>query len=210
MAGVEPVSQTDLRKRLEALYLPPAGDFTMIDVPEMLFVMLDGEGSPRGERYALAIRWLFAVIQPMRKLAKQRMGKDFLEPPLETLWWADDPADFVARRLDKWKWRAMIPAPDWAEDTMLAEGLARSTRLLGDPPGDIRLERFREGLCAQIMHIGPNESELEVLQRLYGDYLPTSGLVPNGPYHEIYLTDADRVAPHKRRTVLRQPVRPAA
>jgi hypothetical protein len=71
------------RARLRELYLPTTKDFVFVDVPEMQFVMVDGEGNPDDERYRLAVRWLFAAIHPIKRIAKERMGKDFVEPPLE-------------------------------------------------------------------------------------------------------------------------------
>src|SRR5262245_65669445 len=93
------------RQQIEELYLPPAGRFVDIDVPRMKYLMVDGTGSPDEEPFAQAMAWLFAVAHPIRRVAKVRMGKNFVEPPLEALWWADDPADFVAGRQDRVKSR---------------------------------------------------------------------------------------------------------
>jgi hypothetical protein len=84
------MSTLDDRRRLEELYLPSADDFVLVDVPDLQFVMIDGEGDPAGEAFARASRWLFAVIYPIKRVAKQRMGKRFVEPPLEGLWWAEE------------------------------------------------------------------------------------------------------------------------
>lgn len=84
------------RKQLEELYLPPDNEFVIVDVPKMKFLMIDGEGNPEGEPSSRALRWLFAVLYPIKRIAKERMGRHFVEPPLEGLWWADDIADFVA------------------------------------------------------------------------------------------------------------------
>lgn len=89
----------DDRRRLEELYLPPADEFVLVDVPDLQFVMIDGEGDPNGEAFSRAVRWLFSAIYPVKRIAKERMGTRFVEPPLEGLWWADDMNDFVAGNL---------------------------------------------------------------------------------------------------------------
>ena len=200
------MSALDDRRRLEELYLPPADDFVLVDVPDLQFVMVDGEGDPAGERFAQAMRWLFAVIYPIKRVAKERMGKSFVEPPLEGLWWADDMNDFIAGNRDKLKWRLMIVTADWVDQEMFDQAVAKASERLGEPPSSLRLERFAEGMCVQIMHVGPNSEEPATLARLHHEFLPQHNLVPNGHHHEIYLTDPERVAPEKRKTVLRQPV----
>lgn len=89
---------------------------------------------------------------------------------------------------------------------MFDQAVAQASERLGDPPSSLRLERFAEGRSVQIMHVGPNSEATATLARLYHESLPQHDLVPSGHYHEIYLTDPNRVAPEKRKTVLRQPV----
>jgi hypothetical protein len=201
------MSALDDRRRLEELYLPSADDFVLVDVPNLQFVMIDGEGDPAGEAFAQASRWLFAVIYPIKRIAKQRMGKRFVEPPLEGLWWADDLNDFIAVNRDKLKWRLMIVTADWVDAELFDQAVAKASERLGEPPSSLRLERFAEGTSVQIMHVGPNSEEAATIARLHSQFLPDRHLLPNGHHHEIYLTDPSRVAPEKRKTVLRQPVR---
>jgi hypothetical protein len=200
------MSALDDRRRLEELYLPSADDFVLVDVPDLQFVMIDGEGDPGGDAFTRATRWLFAVIYPMKRVAKERMGKSFVEPPLEGLWWADDMNDFIAGNRDKLRWRLMIVTADWVDKEMFDQAVVNATERLGEPPSSLRLERFAEGMSVQIMHVGPNSEEPATLVRLHNEFLPAHHLFPNGHHHEIYLTDPNRVAPEKLRTVLRQPV----
>ena len=76
------MSALDSKERLRDLYLPSAEDFVLVDVPELQFIMVDGEGSPEGELFAHLTRWLFAVVHPIKLIAKKRMGRNFVEPPL--------------------------------------------------------------------------------------------------------------------------------
>jgi len=201
------MEKIDFKKQLKELYLPTDQDFTLVDVPVMKFVMIDGEGSPDGDAYTQAVQWLFSVIYPIKFIAKKKMGKDFVAPPLECLWWADDMEDFISGNKDKWKWRAMIVTPDWVTDDMFEEAVAKAEKKLGEVPNSLRLESYAEGKSAQIMHVGPYSAEAPTLARLHQQFLPENGLTPHGYHHEIYLNDPRRVAPEKLKTVLRQPVR---
>lgn len=195
------------RQQIEELYLPPADRFVEIDVPKMKFLMVDGSGSPDQEPFAQAMAWLFAVAHPIRRVAKARMGKHFVEPPLEALWWADDPADFVEGRKDRLKWRLMISAtPDWITKGLFASAVTEATKRLGTPPKSLRLDRYAEGRSIQTMHVGPPTGIRKTMKRLHERYLPAHKLTCSGPHHEIYLTDVRRVAPTRQKTVLRQPV----
>jgi hypothetical protein len=198
----------DSKERLKELYLPASEDFVLVDVPELQFIMVDGEGSPDGEGFSHLIRWLFAVVHPIKLIARKRMGKNFVEPPLECLWWSDDINDFIAGKKDRLKWRLMIVATaDWFEEEMFEQAVEKASKKLGEVPASLRLERYAEGKSVQIMHVGPAGSQAAPVARLYNEFLPANKLIPNGHYHEIYLNDPRRVAPEKLRTVLRQPVR---
>ncbi|MBI4718186.1 MAG: GyrI-like domain-containing protein [Planctomycetes bacterium] len=202
------MKDADMKARLKELYLPPATEFVLVDVPEMRYLMVDGRGA--ADRTALdhAVKWLFTVIHPIKRVARERMGKNFVEPPLEGLWWADDVQDFICGNRDKLKWRMMIVyEPDWLTEEMFEDGVAAAKTRLGEPPDGLRIESYHEGLSAQIMHVGPPSEEGPTVARLHQEFLPANGLLPHGHHHEIYLTDPNRTEPEKMRTVLRQPVR---
>lgn len=198
----------DSREKLNELYQPPADDFVLVNVPKLRYVMVDGAGRPDSERFSLAIRWLFAVVHPIKLLAKQHMGKNFVEPPLECLWWADDVQDLVDRNLDNLKWRLMIVATaDWMEPEMFEQAIEQASKKLGNVPSGLRWDSYTEGKCVQILHVGPPGSQSQTVARLHNQFLPANKLVPHGFHHEIYLNDSRRVAQEKLKTVLRQPVR---
>jgi hypothetical protein len=199
-------SISDDRRLLQELYLPPTDEFVLLDVPEMRFLMVDGNGNHDSEAFALGTRWLISAIGPIRPKAKERMGNRYVEPPLEVLWWADDMSDFIAGKRDKFKWRQMIVMADWIDDEMIDHAIASASRRVGEPPSSLRLEPFAEGTCAQIMHVGSEDDALSTMDRLYNQFIPEHQLVARGSLHEIYLSDPKRVAPERMRTVLRQPV----
>lgn len=197
----------DDRKKLLELYSPETREFSLVDVPELPFAAIDGEGAP-DTGAASAIKTLFQAIQPIRMETRARMGKAFVEPPVEMLYWADDPADLVHGRRKRWKWRAMVTLPAWIDAAALDRSITEAREHMDAVPASLRFERFAEGLCAQIMHVGPTNDVPALLQRLHSGFLPDRSLEPVGAYHEIYLDDWNRVAPERRKLILRQPVRP--
>jgi hypothetical protein len=116
--------------------------------------------------------------------------------------------DLIAGNRDKLKWRLMIVTADWVNGEMFETAVATAAEKLGEVPSNLRLERFDEGRCVQIMHVGDYRNEAAtVAGRLHNEFLPQNDLVPTGHHHEIYLSDPSRVAPERMRTVVRQPVR---
>ncbi|KAA0219687.1 MAG: GyrI-like domain-containing protein [Phycisphaerae bacterium] len=202
------MKDADMKAKLKELYLPPADEVVLVDVPDMRYIMIDGHGA--ADRAALdhAVKWLFTVVHPIKRTVRERMGKDFVEPPLEGLWWADDIQDFIAGNKEKLNWRMMIVyEPDWLTRGMFDDAVATAKAKLGQAPGSLRLESYHEGLSAQTMYVGPPSSEGPTIARLHREFLPAHRLTAHGRHHEIYLTDPNRVAPQKMKTVLRQPVR---
>lgn len=197
----------EFHDRLRELYLPPQGKFTLVDVPEIRYAVIDGKGDPEGGESAEAAKWLYSVVHFIKPWVKERMGKNFVEPPLEYLCWAEDELDFIAGNKDNWNWRAMIVFIDWITRELFEEAVAKVEGKRGPAPATLRLETLREGRCVQTMHVGDYKELAAVCDNLYNQFLPENNLKPNGYYHEIYLNDPARTAPGKRKIVIRQPVR---
>lgn len=193
-------------RRLKELYLPPPGRFTVVDVPEIRYAAIDGRGDPAGADGAAAVKWLYAVVHLFKPLVRERMGRNFVLPPIECLCWADRPEDFLEGRRDRWRWRLMVVCVDWITDEHFRQAVETVAESRGAAPRTIRLEGLHEGKSVQTLHVGDYAGIRAVCDRLYHHYLPEHGLRPNGHYHEIYLNDPARTAPARRRTVIRQPV----
>jgi hypothetical protein len=106
-----------------------------------------------------------------------------------------------------WQWTMMIMQPDWITEEMFEDALELVRK--GKNPvalEKIRLEGYEEGLCVQILHLGPYAEEGPILAKLHTEYLPENGFSEAGKHHEIYLSDPRKTAPEKLKTVLRQPV----
>lgn len=193
---------------MNTFYAPSAKDFSLVQVPPLHYLMIDGHGDPNtAPAYMSAVEWLYSVSYPVKFMSKKELGRDYAVMPLEGLWWADDMNAFITRDKSAWSWTMMILQPDWITKVMIDAAIEKASAKLGAPPPSLRLETLDEGLCVQIMHIGPYDAEGPVLARLHGEFLPQNGLTETGHHHEIYLSDPRKSAPEKLKTVLRQPVR---
>jgi hypothetical protein len=144
-------------------------------------------------------------------MSKKEEGKDYVVPPLEGLWWAEDMQTFTAQS-DKsaWDWTMMIMQPDWITLAMVEEAVVQVDQAKGLPAlAKLRFETYHEGLAVQIMHLGSYDDEGPTIASMHAFALE-NGYALSGKHHEIYLSDPRRVAPEKLKTVLRQPIRPAS
>lgn len=203
------IEKTDLKKSMKPFFQPPADRFVEVDLPEMRFVMVDGAGDPNTvAAYKRAVEWLYSTSYAMKFLAKETLKRDYVVPPLEGLWWADDPKDFAKRNKDAWLWTMMIMIPEFVPSQMFAAAREKASKKLGEPPKTLRVASLHEGLCLQTMHIGSYDEEAPTLARLHDSIMPERHLTFNGPHHEIYISDPRRVPNERLKTVLRQPVKP--
>jgi hypothetical protein len=207
------MSKIDFKTTFKELYKPSSKAYDVIEVPPMQFLMIDGHGDPNtAASYQEALEALYALAYKIKFISKKELGRDYVVPPLEGLWWAAD-MDFFSVNRDKsaWDWTMMIMTPEWVTGEMFAQAVEQVKK--GKNPtalAKVRLESYHEGLAVQILHTGSYDDEGPALARLHQEYLPANNYVENGKHHEIYLSDPRRVAPEKLRTVLRQPVRESA
>ena len=103
----------------------------------------------------------------------------------------------------------MILAPDFIDRSLYEAALSKARGKLGEPPPSLRFEPLNEGRCLQTLHIGGYDDEGPTLARLHNEIMPAKGVTFAGSHHEIYLSDARRMATEKLRTILRQPVKSA-
>lgn len=201
------MEKVDLKSERRDLYAPPRGKFVEVDVPPMRFLAVEGAGSPvTSPQYTAAVEALFTASFAAKFASRPAHDRDYVVMPLEGLWWADDMQTFHTRDKDAWSWRAMIRQPDWLTDAELADAIAAARSKGADREGRLRVEELAEGRCVQTLHVGSYDDEGPTLADLHDDFLPSHGLRETGLHHEIYLSDARRVAPEKLRTILRQPV----
>jgi hypothetical protein len=200
----------DLAREWKDLYAPSAKEPVLVDVPEFVFLMIDGTGDPNtAPAYQDAVATLYAVAYPLKFAIRAATGRDYALPPLEGLWWVEGGGDPFAVDRQGWRWTMMLRLPDEATPELIAEARTKAAKKVSaETLTRLRAEQFREGQAAQVMHVGPYAAERPTIERLHA-FIAEQGLTPVGRHHEIYLGDPRRTAPEKLRTILRQPVRKA-
>jgi hypothetical protein len=200
-----PFRELTPEKLYEASRLPE-----LVRVPELTFVMIDGHGDPNtSAEYREAIQALYGLSYTLKFGLKKELGLNYRVGPLEGRWWADDMDEFAIGRKADWHWTAMIAQPDVVTRDRFGRARAEVQRKKGLAALErARLERFDEGLAAQVLYLGPYSDEGPTIERLHG-FIRESGYTFDGrreQHHELYLGDPRRSAPEKLRTIIRQPV----
>ena len=211
--GSGTITKLDLKKENRELYYPKKNQVNLVDVPEMNFLMLDGQGDPNtSEEYRAAMETIFPVSYKVKFMSKKELSRDYVVMPLEGLWWTDKMEEFSVDDKNSWKWTVMIRQPDFIDAAMIKEVVEEISKKKELPAvSKLRLEKFREGLSAQILHVGPFSEEGPTVAALH-EYIETNGYSFDGSldgkkHHEIYLSDIRRSKPENLKTVIRQPVK---
>ena len=204
----------DYKKTQKELYLPKTAP-SVIDVPRMTFITVDGKGDPNTSmEYTAAVELLYGLSYTIKMGSKSIL--EYVVPPLEGLWSVDD--DFRgggAEINDKSKfiWTMMIRQPDFVTEDILE--VAKISLAKKKPNLDIskaKLETITEGLCVQVMHIGSYDDEPATVAALDGFAIENGYVLDINDirrHHEIYISDPRKVAPEKLKTVIRHPIRKA-
>lgn len=201
------MSKTEFKKQYGQLYFPGHKEFSIIDVPPMNFIMIDGHGNPNNNpQYNDIIQALYSAAFTL-KFAMKPKGHEFTVAPLEGLWWMENMAEFSVENKDRWDWTMMIMQPEFVTSALVEQVLKEIERKKSIPElSRMRFETYQEGLCVQIMYFGVYADEGPAIARMHA-YIAENGYVTNGKHHEIYIGDPRKSAPEKLRTVIRQPIR---
>lgn len=207
----------DFKKEQKALYVPKRKP-SIIEVPPMRYVAVRGSGNPNveGGAYKESIGILYAVAYTikMSKMGEHRLSGyfDFVVPPLEGFWWQEGRAGIDFSRKDLFQWVSAIRLPDFVTPEVLEWAQAEAAAKKGVDAAKAELLDVDEGLCAQVMHVGPYDDEPATIQALdafiasEGYELDVSATEAGRHHHEIYLSDPRRTDPAKMRTVIRHPI----
>ncbi len=208
------MEKMDYKKAFPDLYKPKTSP-SAVEVPPMIFIMVDGKGNPNdpnGE-YPAAVELLYGLSYTikMNKKGETRPNGyfEYVVPPLEGLWSLDDSADF--KNKEKFLWTSMIRQPEFVTAEVFAEACRMVEAKKNLDSAKARLETFSEGLCVQCMHIGPFDDEPATLERMDA-FIRENGFVHDFAgrrHHEIYLSDPRKTDPGKMKTILRVPVKKA-
>ena len=202
------MGKIDYKKELKRLYSPSAKKVEIVEVPQMNFLMVDGEGDPNtAQSFSDAIEALYPVSYTLKFMVKKgEIGIDYGVLPLEAIWWSDDMSAFSTGNKDAWKWTLMIMQPDFITRKMVKEAMEQVKKKKSPVSLPlVRFETFKEGKAAQIMHIGPFSEEGPTIEKVHL-FIEEKGSRRVGKHHEIYLSDIRRAAPEKWKTIVRQPM----
>lgn len=210
------MEKIDLRLKYKNLYNPSANNVSLVQVPAFKFLMIDGAIEPgcapgNSPAFQDAVQALYGISYTIKFISKLNKNNpvDYPVMALEGLWWISE-GEFDIRNPGNWLWTVMIMQPDHITQDLFQEGLEKLSRKNPGPGLErLRLESFEEGLCVQIMHVGPYATEPATVDKIH-DFIDLNNLRDKigrgGKHHEIYMGDPRRADPSKLKTVLRHPV----
>ena len=204
---------TDFKKEQKDLYQPKTAP-SIIDVPEMTFIAVDGRGDPNtSAEYAAAIEILYGLSYTI-KMGNKSI-QEYVVPPLEGFWNVDD--DFFRgggspiTDKSKFEWTALIRQPDFVTPEVFSAAKAALAKKKPNlDTSKARLIKITEGLCVQAMHIGSYDDEpatIAAMERYAAEQGYAIDMNDIRRHHEIYLSDPRKVAPEKLKTVIRHPIK---
>jgi len=194
------------KKELAHLYMPSAKAFSIVEVPEMSFLMIDGHGDPNTSKdYVDAISALYSAAYTLKFALKSR-DIAYAVPALEGLWWVENMSEFSTTNKDAWDWTMMIMQPTPITPEFFTSSVETLSRKKDLPAlSRLRLENYQEGLSAQILYYGAYADEGPTIAKMH-EFIRDNGYSLRGKHHEIYLGDPRRVVPEKLKTIIRQPM----
>ncbi len=206
------MKKIDLRRELKHLYTPSARKVEVVKVSKFTFVMVDGRIEPgalpgTSAAFGAAVEAIYGVSFTLKFMSKLRPKNpiDYGVMALEGLWWVDS-GELDFGKPEPWNFTLMVMQPKHITQAMLREAVGRVREKRDSPAlAGLRLEGFAEGLCLQIMHLGPYSDEPRTIE-LMKAFARENRYAVRGKHHEIYLGDPRRARPEKLRTILRQPV----
>ena len=207
----------DYKKEYKEFYMPKNKP-EIVKIPPMNYVAVRGKGNPNveGWDYQKAISILYTVAYTLKMSYKTDYKIEgffeYVVPPLEGFWWQDNIKGIDYGNKDAFNWISVIRLPDFITERDFAWAVQTASRKKKIDCSPAEFLTIDEGLCVQIMHLGSFDSEPSTIA-LMDNYLKEQGFVNDlneqRLHHEIYMSDARRVAPEKWKTVIRHPIKKA-
>ena len=205
----------DFKKEYKEFYMPKNKP-GIVTVPPMNYIAVRGKGDPNTEdgEYKKAINMLYGIAFTikMSKLGDRRIEGyfDYVVPPLEGFWWQDGVVGVDYAHKENFRWISVIRLPDFVTVEDFKWAVEEATRKKKADFSKAEFLTCDEGLCVQCMHLGPYDTEPATVSLMHA-YAEQQGYMPDITdkrlHHEIYLSDARKVAPEKLKTVIRHPIR---
>jgi len=208
MAGAS-TEKIDLLKLHKDEYAAPKKP-KLIETKPARYMTVDGQGAPGGEIFQAKIGALYGMAYTA-KFQSKFAGSDYTVCKLEAVYGVGGQRreDFEKLPPAQWKWKLLIRVPEFVGDRQVAE----ARQALHDKGkegdfGEVHIEEIDEGVCVQMLHVGPYEEESRTIEQMRASAAEL-GYEAHLWHHEIYLSDPRRVPPEKLRTILRFPVKQA-
>ncbi len=205
----------DFKKEYKEYYLPKNKP-EIVNVPEANYIAVRGKGDPNeaGGAYQKAISVLYAVAYTLKMSYKTDYKIEgffeYVVPPLEGFWWQNHEGDINYTDKSSFNWISVIRLPDFVTKKDFEWAVETATKKKKLDCSSVEFMTIDEGLCVQIMHLGPFDDEPATVA-LMDEYLAENGYVNDITaarlHHEIYMSDARKVAPEKWKTVIRHPIK---
>lgn len=205
----------DYKKEYKEFYIPKSKP-GIVEVPSMNYIAVRGKGDPNDpdSEYKQSIGLLYGVaftIKMSKKGNHQMDGYfDYVVPPLEGLWWQNNRIGIDYTKKEEFYFISMIRLPDFVTKEEFGWAVEEAKRKKKQDFSKVEFFTYEEGLCVQCMHIGAYDDEPSTVLKMY-DFMNTQGyeldITEKRFHHEIYLSDARRVASEKLKTVIRHPIK---
>ncbi len=204
----------DYKKEYKEFYMPKNKP-SIVEVPTMNYISVRGKGDPNDENgeYKQSIGLLYAIAFTI-KMSKMGSHKiegyfDYVVPPLEGFWWQEGVLGIDYTHKENFCWISLIRLPDFVTKADFDWAIAEATVKKKTDFSKVEFFTYTEGLCVQCMHLGSYDSEPATVALMH-EYAEKNGyeidITESRYHHEIYLSDARRVAPERLKTVIRIPI----
>ena len=205
----------DFKKEYKEFYLPKEKP-QIVTVPKANYIAVRGQGNPNEAdgAYQKAVGVLYAIAYTLKMSYKTGYKMEgfyeYVVPPLEGFWWQEGVEGIDYSEKSTFHWISVIRLPEFVSKADFEWAVKQAEQKKKMDLSSAEYMTIDEGLCVQIMHIGPFDEEPATVERM-DRYLAENGyendLTSERLHHEIYLSDARKVAPEKWKTVIRHPVR---
>lgn len=204
----------DFKKEYKEFYMPKAKP-SIVDIPPMNYIAVRGKGDPNREdsAYQSSIGLLYSIAFTIKMSKKSDYHIDgffdYVVPPLEGFWWQGSANEIDYVHKENFEWISLIRLPDFVTKTDFDWAIHEAMNKKQTDFSKVEFLTYNEGLCVQCMHIGSYDDE-PVTVALMHAYMQENGykldITPKRYHHEIYLSDARKIAPERLKTVIRHPI----
>jgi hypothetical protein len=195
----------DIKKIHKEQYSASSKKITMVTVPAIKFIMVDGIGNPKVEEFKLKSKVLKLLFKEIKELQKNN-GIICSSPPLEGLWDTYDNSYFNVSRKTMIKFTMMMAVPDNVDENMLMLIKQRLSYKSDNPYiSDVYCKVFKEGKSVQLLHRGPYNTDINSTKKIM-EYITVENMKLAGLHHEIYLNNPDKVAKEDLKMIVRYAV----